>query len=185
MGIIADNGDKYLPHYSPHQLFYIIAAVPEITTSWGVTTWFDQWLEFSLFKCKFTQISCLEFWIGNWIHPSEVKLSHVWHFATPWTVAYQAPLFMEFSRQEYWSGLPFPSPGGLPNQGSNPGLLHCRRTLYRLSHQGSPIHPRKGEEYCKIHGERIATLTTQSHGKADILSKQTTWRQWRILKNVN
>ena len=34
---------------------------------------------------------------------------------TPWTVAHQAPLFMEFSRQEYWSGLPFPSPGDLPN----------------------------------------------------------------------
>ena len=34
--------------------------------------------------------------------------------ATPWTVAHQAPLFLEFSRQEYWSGLPLPTPGGLP-----------------------------------------------------------------------
>ena len=41
----------------------------------------------------------------------EVKwLSRVRLFATPWTVAYKAPLSMEFSRQEYWSGLPFPSP---------------------------------------------------------------------------
>ena len=38
------------------------------------------------------------------------SLSHVQLFATPWTVAYQAPQSMEFSRQEYWSGLPFPSP---------------------------------------------------------------------------
>ena len=38
------------------------------------------------------------------------SLSHVWLFATPWTVAYQDPLSIEFSRQEYWSGLPFPSP---------------------------------------------------------------------------
>ena len=38
-------------------------------------------------------------------------LSHVWLSATPWTVTHQAPLSMEFSRQEYWSGLPFPSPG--------------------------------------------------------------------------
>ena len=38
-------------------------------------------------------------------------------FATPWTVAHQAPLSMGFSRQEYWSGLPFPSPGDLPNPG--------------------------------------------------------------------
>ena len=39
-------------------------------------------------------------------------LSRVLLFATPWTVAYQAPWSMGFSRQEYWSGLPFPSPGG-------------------------------------------------------------------------
>ena len=38
----------------------------------------------------------------------------------PWTVAYQAPLSMEFSRQEYWSGLPFPSPGDLPDPGIEP-----------------------------------------------------------------
>ena len=48
-------------------------------------------------------------------------LSHVRLFATPWTVAYQAPQFMEFSRQEYWSGLPFPSPGDLPDPGIEPG----------------------------------------------------------------
>ena len=41
-------------------------------------------------------------------------------FATSWTVAYQAPLSMGFSRQEYWSGLPFPSPGDLPNPGIKP-----------------------------------------------------------------
>ena len=45
------------------------------------------------------------------------SLSHVRLFATPWTVAYQAPLSMGFSRQEYWSGLPFPSPGDLPDPG--------------------------------------------------------------------
>ena len=41
--------------------------------------------------------------------------------ATPWTVARQAPLSMGFSRQAYWSGLPFPSPGDLPNPGIEPG----------------------------------------------------------------
>ena len=44
-------------------------------------------------------------------------LSHVQLFVTPWTVACQAPLSMEFSKQEYWSGLPFPTPGDLPNPG--------------------------------------------------------------------
>ena len=49
------------------------------------------------------------------------SLSRVRLFATPWTVAYQAPPSMEFSRQEYWSGLPFPSPEDLPNPGIEPG----------------------------------------------------------------
>ena len=48
-------------------------------------------------------------------------LSRVRLFATPWTVAYQASLSMGFSRQEYWSGLPFPAPGDLPNPGIEPG----------------------------------------------------------------
>ena len=49
------------------------------------------------------------------------SLSCVLLFGTPWTVAYQASQSMEFSRQEYWSGLPFPSPGHLPNPGIEPG----------------------------------------------------------------
>ena len=49
------------------------------------------------------------------------SLSRVRLFATPWTVAYQAPPSMGFSRQEYWSGVPFPSPGDLPNPGIEPG----------------------------------------------------------------
>ena len=47
-------------------------------------------------------------------------LSHVLLFVAPWTVAYQAPLSMGFSRQEYWSALPCPSPGDLPNPGIEP-----------------------------------------------------------------
>ena len=55
-----------------------------------------------------------------------------------WTVAHHAPLSMGFSRQDYWSGLSFSSPGDLPN----PGLLNCRQILYHLSHQGSPKQKR-------------------------------------------
>ena len=50
-------------------------------------------------------------------------LSHVWLFAIPWTVFYQLPLSMGFSRQEYWSGVPFPSPGDLPGPGTEPVSL--------------------------------------------------------------
>ena len=48
------------------------------------------------------------------------SLSHVRLFATLWTVAHQAPPSMGFSRQEYWNGLPFPSPGDLPDPGIEP-----------------------------------------------------------------
>ena len=48
------------------------------------------------------------------------SLSHVRLFGTPWTIAHQAPLSMDFSRQEYWSELPFPSTGDLPNPGIEP-----------------------------------------------------------------
>ena len=49
------------------------------------------------------------------------SLSGVQLFAIPWTIAYQASLSMGFSRQECWSGLPFPSPGDLPDSGIEPG----------------------------------------------------------------
>ena len=48
------------------------------------------------------------------------SLSRVQLFVTPWTVAHQAPPSMAFSRKEYWSGLPFPSPGDLPDPGIEP-----------------------------------------------------------------
>ena len=66
------------------------------------------------------------------------SFSHVQLFATPWTVAHQAPLSLEFSRQEYWSGLPCPAPGDLPNPGVEPRSLACQWILSCLSHQGSP-----------------------------------------------
>ena len=58
---------------------------------------------------------------GNVKSESLNSLSHVQLFSTPWTVVYQASPSMGFSRQEHWSGLPFPSPGDLPNPGIEPG----------------------------------------------------------------
>ena len=65
------------------------------------------------------------------------SLSCVGLFGTPWTVAYQAPLSMGFSRQEYWSGVPLLLQGIFLTQGSNLGLPLNRQILYCLSHQGS------------------------------------------------
>ena len=74
---------------------------------------FSYWAIFQSVKpCKWSLT-------GN--HESEVKsLGRVQLFASPWTVAYQAPPSMGFSRQEYWSELPFPSPGDLPYPGIEP-----------------------------------------------------------------
>ena len=58
---------------------------------------------------------------------------------TPWTVAYQAPLSMDFSRQESWSGLPFPFPGDLPDPGIEPAFPALQVDSLPLSHQGSPL----------------------------------------------
>ena len=61
-----------------------------------------------------------------------ISLRHVWLFATPWTVAHQTPLSMGFPRQEYWSGLPFPIPGDLPNPGIGPLFLTSPALAGRL-----------------------------------------------------
>ena len=83
---------------------------------------------------------------------------------TPWPVACWASLSMGFSRQESWSGLPFPSPGDLSLQGLNPGVLHCKWILYQLSHKGIPLttddthhHFSPGAHFC------LASLLTKQN----------------------
>ena len=75
-------------------------------------------------------------------------LSRVQLFAAPWTVAHQAPLAMAFSRQEYWSGLPFPSPGDLSNPGIEPGFLALHADSLPTELRGKPRV--KGCELLKI-----------------------------------
>ena len=78
-------------------------------------------------------------WFSFCLKVKVKSLSHVWLFATRWTVAHQAPSSMGFSRQEYWSGLPFPSPRDLPDPGVKPrspalqgGALTSEPILFRL-----------------------------------------------------
>ena len=67
------------------------------------------------------------------------SLSCVRLFATPWTVAYQALPSMGFSRQEYWSGVPFPSPGDLPNPGIEPGSPALQADALPSEPPGKPL----------------------------------------------
>ena len=77
------------------------------------------------------------------------SLSRVLLFATPWTVAYQASPSMEFSRQEYWSGLPFPSLEGLPDPGTEPRSSKLQADALPPEPPGkpSPMVSHHGEEY--------------------------------------
>ena len=81
--------------------------------------WFPvYWCRISSFRAFLTLVAFLfNFYVCVCVWKS---LSHFWLLTTPRTVAHQTPLFMEFSRQEYWSGMPFPSPGDLPDPGIKP-----------------------------------------------------------------
>ena len=79
----------------------------------------------------------LQLWVSEWVK----LLSCVLLFVTPWTLTYQAPLTMQFSRQGYWSGLPFPTPGIFSTQGLNLCLLcllHWQVEPLPLCHLESP-----------------------------------------------
>ena len=67
------------------------------------------------------------------------SLSRVQLFATPWTVAYQAPPSMGFSRQDYWSGMPFPPPGDLPNSGIEPKFPSLQADSLPSETLGKPV----------------------------------------------
>ena len=75
---------------------------------------------------------------SNLVKVKVKSLSHVQLFATPWTVAYQAPLSMEFSRQQFWSELPFPSPEDLPDLGIKPGSLTLQADALPSEPPGKP-----------------------------------------------
>ena len=83
--------------------------------------------------------------------------SHVQLFATPWTIACQAPLSMGFSRQEYWSALHALLQGIFPTQGSNPCLLHLLHWQVGSLPQVPPGKPKQGGSYPEISAPPITT----------------------------
>ena len=89
---------------------------PTQESNWGLLH--GRWILYQL-SYQGSPINCIG--VLSWILKKCWFLSHVWLFVSPWTIARQAPLSMGFSRQEYWSGLLFPSPGDLPDPGFKPG----------------------------------------------------------------
>ena len=74
-------------------------------------------------------------------------LSHIQPFLTLWTVAYQEPLSVGFSKQEYWSGLPCPPPGDLPNSGMEPRSPALQADSLPFEPRGKPSKHKKTSKY--------------------------------------
>ena len=94
------------------------------------------------------------------------SLSDVQFFATPWTIAHQAPLSIKFSRQGYWSQLPFPSPGGLADPAIKPESPALAGGFFALPHRGSPFYAFRSVQFsCSVLSDSL-----QPHGLQASLS---------------
>ena len=105
---------------------------------------------------------CYWILVSTLVYPVYVSHSVVSDSVTPWTVACQAPLSMEFSRQEYWSGQPFPTPGDLPDPGIKPmsaasptlagrffTLMPPRKPNYHMVYRYLSFHHKTSSQYYK------------------------------------
>ena len=79
-------------------------------------------------------------------------LSRIQLFASPWTAVCQSPLSIGFPRQEYWSGLPFPSPGNLPDPGIKPVSSSLQEDFFTTEPLGKPTHSRLAIQYLFLSG---------------------------------
>ena len=117
---------------------------------------------------------------AQWSEVKEVKsLSRVQIFATPWTVAYQAPLSMGFSRPEYWRGLPFPSPGDLPDPGIKPGSPALQADSLPSEPPGKPltlIRAMEMNRHSRVWGLQVGHLKVS--GKAPLPARPVTEGIW-------
>ena len=86
------------------------------------------------------------------------SLSHVRLFGTLWTVVHRAPLPMGFSRQEYYSGLPFPSPGDLPHPGIELTSPSLAGGFFTTEPPGKPLRPFKGQQRNKFGVGRVGDM---------------------------
>ena len=99
-------------------------------------------------------------------------LGRVWLFATPWTVAHQALLSMEFFKQDYRSGLPFPSPGQLPNPQTEPGSLTLKADSLPAEPTGKPTNPTISEVILFASFVRLHALVPKGYQGQSLQSVQ-------------
>ena len=107
------------------------------------------------------------------------RFSHDWLYVTPWTAAYQASPSMGFSRQEHWSGLPFPSPGDLLHPGIEPGILtHIYGFRKKIM---ITLYVRQQKGHTCI--EQSFGLCGRGRGQDDM--REWHWNMWNIIYETN
>ena len=97
----------------------------------------------------------------------------------PWTIGCQAPLFMKFSRQEYWSMLPFPTPGNLPNAGIKPSSLACSALAGRLFTTALPRKPNTIYYHLYVKSKKVKQMNEYNKTEQTYrYREQTSGYQW-------
>ena len=111
------------------------------------------------------------------------SLSCVQLFMTPWTIAYQAPLSMEFSRQEYWGELPFPSPGNFPNPGIKPGSPTLQADSLLSEPPGKPGKGDRGRKVVANQGFSTCCNCSNHYfgSKVEVPNLQAMDRYWSVV----
>ena len=117
-------------------------------------------------KLHFKTIIKDENWKLSWMYENMLScFSGVWLFATLWTIAPQFPWFMGFSRQEYWRGLPFSSPGDLPDPGIRPMILRSPALNAWSSHEKMYSSTLRKSWYRRTKSENLKPDRKLSHSK--------------------
>ena len=129
-----------------------------IQSSWSKCTLMAEWIN----ETWLVHISCV------------LSRSVMSDSATPWTVAHQAPLSMGFSRQEYWSGLPLPSPGDLPDRDWTQDSCIAGRFFTIWDNRGALVHILVR---CKKKGNSSTCYTAWKNLGHSKWNKMVTWRQ--------
>ena len=131
------------PHgYSPPGSSLSHPVIPGWASLWKQWQFLHNWIHCPPMRTSTESISVVKMLIFHIDYFKNCKVKSFIRFrlfATPWTLAHQAPPSMGFSRQEYWSGLPFPSPGDLPNPGIKPRSPTLRSDVLTSEPPGKPL----------------------------------------------
>ena len=149
------NQHQMLGNYALWKQFDIIKKSENLMMMY---CWNTERLYIDLIHVSLEKWKCSRSVVSDSLHPHE----------------HQAPPSMGFSRQEYWSGLPFPSPGNLPDPGMKTRSPACRQTLYQLSYQRSPKDKYKCLPLPSISLESFAMYVQNLKYKLNYKSKNTT-----------